>query len=345
LAAASLFVLCLGVGCNHGRGGSDVLARVNGRKISAEEVDKYYRAKIEGSPEQPSEEQTLALKLSILRDLIDNEILMQRAEKLGLLASDSEVDAKLAEVKSPFTKEEFDAHLKERGITLDDFRRDLRRSLTIEKVLNREILSKIDITDADISTYYNQNKAEFNLIEPQIHLAQILVTFQPNPEVHNLKNDKAQNEVEAHRKAQMLMSHLESGDDFSTLAMNYSEHPETAANGGDLNFIPESELQRADRQAFDAISHLKPGQYTQPLPAFDGTSKSPYGLRILKLIAREVAGQRDLSDPRVQQSIRDELRSRREQLLKAAYYESLRNNASVQNYLADEVLKKTGTTK
>ena len=108
---------------------------------------------------------------------------MQRAEKLGLLATDEEVNSKLAEIKAPYTQEEFDKRLKERKLTLDDFKRDLRRSITVDKVLNKEVTSKINITDDDITSYYNQHKAEFNLIEPQYHLAQILVTTQPNPQV------------------------------------------------------------------------------------------------------------------------------------------------------------------
>ena len=244
---------------------ADVMARVNGRKILRTEVEKYYRNQTEGQP-APSAEQAQGLRLSILREMIENEILAQRAEKLGLLATDEEVDGKLSEIRAPFTEEEFDQRLKERGITLEDFKRDLRRSITVEKVLNKEITSKIIISDSDISNYYNQHKAEFNLIVPQYHLAQILVTTQPNPQVRNLKNDKAQNEAEAKKKVSMLMNRLESGEDFATLAMNYSEQPDTSATGGDLGFIPENSLQ-GDKQAYDAISRLKPGQFTPPLPA------------------------------------------------------------------------------
>ena len=339
LATASLLTLAA---CSGKQGGEEVWAKVNGRKITKTEVEKYYRNQTQGSPQQPSEEQAESLKLSILRELIDNEILMQRAEKLGLLATDEEVESKLNEIKAPYTKEEFDARMKERNITLDDFKRDLRRSLTIQKVLNKEITSKINISDSDITNYYNAHKAEFNLIEPQYHLAQILVTPQPNPEVRNLKNDKAQNEADAKKKIQMLQNRLDSGEDFATVAMNYSEQPETSANGGDLGFIPESSL-KSDKQAFEAINKLKPGQYTAPLPATDPQSGKVYGYRIIKMIAREPAGQRELSDPRVQQAIREQLRDRREQLLKMAYYESLHNNASIENYLADQILKNAGT--
>ena len=146
-----------------------------------------------------------------MRELIDNEILMQRAEKMGLLATDEEDQRKLTEIKAPYTQEEFDKRLKERNLTLDDFKRDLRRSITIEKVLNKEVTSKINISDEDITNYYDNHKAEFNLIEPQYHLAQILVTTQPNPQV---KNVKAQNEAEARKKIQMIENRLDSGEDF-----------------------------------------------------------------------------------------------------------------------------------
>lgn len=331
------------VACSGKTGSDEVWAKVNGRRITRTEVEKYYRNQTQGTPQQqqPSEEQALSLKLSILKELIDNEILMQRAEKLGLLATDEEVESKLNEIKAPYTKEEFDKRMQERNITMDDFKRDLRRSITIDKVLNKEITSKINISDADITNYYNQHKAEFNLIEPQYHLAQILVTPQPNPQVRNLKNDKAQNDAEAKKKIQMLQNRLDSGEDFATVAMNYSEQTETSANGGDLGFIPESSL-KSDKQAWDAITKLKPGQYSGPLPAVDPQSGKVYGYRIIKMISKEPAGQRELSDPRVQQAIREQLRDRREQLLKMAYYESLHNNASIENYLAEQILKNAG---
>src|SRR5438067_13941010 len=185
-------------GCGSKRAGDDVAASVDGQKIYRTEVEKYYQNQTAGSDQQPVGEQATSLRLSILRELIDNEILMRRAEKLGLLATDEEVDRKLNEIKSPYTQEEFNKRLQQKKITLDDFKRDLRRSITVDKVLNREITSKIDITDQDITNYYNAHKAEFNLIEPQYHLAHILVTTAPNPQVRNI-NDKAQSDADARK--------------------------------------------------------------------------------------------------------------------------------------------------
>src|SRR5262252_3528819 len=252
--------------CNRDSSGGDVMASVNGRKIYRGEVDKYYTNQTSGSDQQPSGEQAASLRLSVLNELIDTEILMRRAEKLGLLATDEEVDRKLNEIKSPYTAEEFNKRMDERKITLDDFKRDLRRSLTRDKVLNKEITSRIAITDQDVAAYYNAHKAEFNFIEPQYHLAKIMVTGMPNPQVHNLQNSKAQSDADARKKIQMIANRLDSGDDFATLAMNFSEDPETSNNGGDLGLAPESALKNADPASREAVLKLKPGQYTPVIP-------------------------------------------------------------------------------
>jgi len=341
LVTAALLTLL--AACNTKTGG-DVMATVDGRKIFRTDVDKYYDSQISSAQQAPAGEQATALRLNILRQMIDDEILMRRAEKLGLLATDEEVDRKFNEIKAPFTQEEFDKRMQDRKVTVADFKRDIRRSITVDKVLNKEVSSKINITDQDINDYYNAHKAEFNLIEPQYHLAQIMVTPAPNPQVHN-QNDKAQNEADARKKIQMISNRLDSGDDFATLAMKYSEDPETAGNGGDLGTVPESGLKGTDQATRDTVMKLKPGQYSPIIGVMNPATKQPVGFRIVKLVAKEPAGQRDLSDPRVQQAIRSQLHDRREQLLKAAYYEVLRDSAKVENYYAKQVLDRNGMEK
>jgi peptidyl-prolyl cis-trans isomerase SurA len=338
LTLFTVSILTISIGCASKPGGEEVAATVGGRKIYRADIEKYYQNQTSGSDQQPVGEQATSLRLCILRELIDNEILMRRAEKLGLLATDEDVERKLNEIRSPYTKEEFDARLKEKKITLDDFKRDLRRSLTVDKVINKEVTSKINVSDQDVSNYYSAHKSEFNLIEPQYHLAQIVVTTAPNPQVHNLKNDKAQNEADARKKIQMIINRLDSGDDFATLAMNYSEDTDTSGNGGDLGFTPESSLRNTDPTTRDIVTKLKPGQYSPVIAVTNPASKQLFGFRIVKLVAKEPAGQRELGDPRVQQAVRTQLRDRREQLLKAAYYEVLRDQAKVENYYAQKVL-------
>lgn len=341
--AAAVFGIVLMTGCSMKPSGDNVAASVDGQKIYRADLEKYYQSQTAGSNQPLSDEQATSLRLSILRELIENEILMHRAEKLGLLATDDEVDRKLTEIKSPYTVEQFNQRLQESKMTLDDFKRNIRRALTADKVLHKEVTSKISVTEQDIKDYYNSHRAEFNLIEPRYHLAHIVVTTSPDPQSGNA--NKARNEAEARKKIETVLTRLDAGDDFGSLAMAFSEDSSTAPNGGDLGIIPESALKQTDPATRDAVLKLKPGQYTSIIPLTNGATKQTGAFRIVKLIAMEPAGQRDLSDPRVEQEIRTALQDRREQLLKAAYYEVMRDQAKVENYYAEKVLASMGSSK
>lgn len=313
----------------------NVAATVNSHAIPYAELDKNIQSQSNVNPEGSSEDQAMIQRLEILRNLIDSEILLQRAEKMGLMAVDADVETKFNEMKAPYTKEEFQKLLQSRKMTLDDLKSQLRRDLSIQKLLNKEITSHITITDADVSNFYNLNKASFHFAEPQVHLAQIVVTPHPDPNVRNLKNDKARNPDEARRKVQAIEARLKQGEDFGMLAQNYSEDSNTAANGGDLGLVPESALEQASPEIKKVVIGLRPGEISPIIPA-------PDGYRILKLISKEPAGQRELTDPRVQQSVRETLLNRKDQLLKAAYYEVARNDAKVVNYLARSIIANAG---
>ncbi len=325
-------------GCNkQTQHAPDVWAVVNGKEIKREEVDKYYRTRVNPEGQEPSQEEALSLKMNVLDELINNEILLERAKKLNLEASDGEVEDKFTELKSPYTEEEFQRQLKTGGVSVEDLKRDLRRQLSIQKLLNREVVAKISITDQDVTDFYNANKAQFNVAEPQYHVAQIKVTPQKEQQIRNRKNDDATNEAEAERKVKMLMDRLNSGADFAQLAMDYSEDMNSAATGGDLGFVPESGLNppQVDPLLKKTVLGLKPGQVSQPIQLKDG-------FRIIKLIARESPGLRGITDPQVQQTIRDTLRNRKEQLLKAAYLAIARDEARTTNYLAQQVIEAAG---
>jgi peptidyl-prolyl cis-trans isomerase SurA len=318
-----------------------VVATVNGHAIMRKDLDRGYQTQLGDSPQQQqlSQEQADSLRLNVLRALIDQEIVEQRAAKMNLTATNEEVDAKFAEMKAPYTEEQFQERLKASNQTVDDLKHALRQNLTVNKLINKEINSKITVTDADVANYYNQNKAGFNLRETQYHLAQIQVTGVPAAQPGNLQNSKATNDVDAKRKIQALKNRLDSGEDFGTLAMNFSEQPDTAPNGGDMGFFLESQMQRADPAVFAVITKLKAGEVTEILPLLDGQSKKPVGYAIYKLLSRDPPGQRDLNDPRVQQAIRQQLQQGRSQLLKAAYLEVVHDQAKVENFFAEQIFK------
>src|ERR1700677_5020576 len=308
---------------------------VNGKEFKRAEVEKYYRTRVNPEGQEPSQEEALSLKLNVLDELINNEILLERAKKLNLEASDGEVEDKFTELKSPYTEEEFQRQLKDRNVSVSDLKADLRRPPSITKLLNREVVAKITITDQDVTDFYNANRAQFNVAEPQYRIAQIVVTPRKEPQIRNRKNDDATNDVEAQRKVKMLMDRLNSGADFAQLAMDYSEDMNSAATGGDLGYVPESALNQSDSALKKMVMGMKPGQVSPPLSLKDG-------YRILKLVTRESPGQRNIADPQVQQTIRDTLRNRKEQLLRSAYLAIARDDARVRNYLAEQVVEASG---
>ena len=340
LLPALAMVLAMGAGCKQkAQPSPDVWAVVNGQEIKREDVDKYYRTRVNPEGPEPSQEEALSLKLNVLDELINNEILLERAKKLNLEASDGEVEDKFTEMKSPYTEDEFQRQLKDRGVSVDDIKRDLRRQLSITKLLNREVVAKISITDQDVTDTYNSNKAQFNIVEPRYRISEIVVTPRKEAQIRNLKNDDATNEVEAERKVKMLEDKLNSGADFAQLAMDYSEDMNSSAMGGDLGYVPESALNQADPVLKRVVLGMKPGQVSPPMATQgkDGTR-----IVILKLITRESPGQRNISDPQVQQTIRDTLRNHKEQLLRAAYLTIARDDARVTNYLAQQVIEAAG---
>lgn len=340
--AAAAALLSLGA-CN--KVSRDVVARVNGKNITRNDLEKYYKLQVragESQQQQPQQSedpvQADSTRLNVLDQLIERQILMQQAEKDGVLATDDEVNAKLTEFRSPYTAEEFQKMLQQRGMTEDDERYEIRINLTQQKLINKQVSSKINISDSDITNYYNAHKPEFNLIETQYQVAHIFVPIGADPQA---TGDKSHSQAEALGKIQMVENRLRSGEQFEALAQRYSEDPNTRNSGGELGApMPESSLSRTDPALREALLKLRPGQVSDVIPTSDPRSHQVVGYELVKLIAREPAGQHQLSDAEVQQFIRERLRTTREQLLTAAYSETVRNQAKVENFFAEEVLKR-----
>lgn len=328
-------LLLVGAGCQ--RSSPDgVAAVVNGYKITHAELEQYYQSQVDHTQAPGSEDEQKMLRLNLLREVIDRQIMLQRAEKLGLMAVDSEVEARIKEYRAPYDSDAaFEASLKARAMTVEDLKTELRRTLTIEKLFNKEVTSRISVTDAELKAFYEENKASFNLPEQQVHLAQIVVTPKPEVPVPNLLNDDARDVETAKAKIEMIAQRLQNGEDFAELAQSLSEDSDSTASGGDLGFIPQASLERADLTLRRVVASLSPGEISPVIKTGDE-------FRIIRLISVEPAGQRDFSDPRVQQTLRETLINRKDQLLKAAYLEVARNEARVENYLARLVVEQFG---
>jgi peptidyl-prolyl cis-trans isomerase SurA len=308
----------------------DTWAVVNGKAIMREEVEKGFRRT--GNPAQTlSDEEASAAKLSILDELIMEEVLMAKAPGLAITVADTDVDAAYAEAKKGIADDAFQKELTTRNLSVADMRERLRRELVAQKVLEREVTSKIAVTDQQVIDFFNANKSQFNLPEDSVHLAQIVVTPARDGQIANRTGDDASTPQAAAQKIQMLMAKLKGGAPFGDMARDYSEDPESAPRGGDLGLIPMSAIKQASPELRDAVLKMQPGNAR--------IVSQPGAHLIVYVVARESAGQRDLSTPNVKERITATLKGRREQLLRAAYLTAARTDADVVNYLARRVVE------
>jgi len=323
-----LAAACLG--CQRPSPNPQVAARVNGRDILKSEIDKYFNFRTREADPKPSGDEARLLRLEILRQLIEGEVMAQKAEELKMLPTDAEVDAKINEIKAGAAEGEYEKSLQERGIDEQDLRREIQRNLTTEKLIAGLVTSKVQVSDADVEAFYKAHQSSFDLQEAQYRLGQIIVTANPDVPVANLRNDKARNPEQAVRKVQLLASKLEGGEDFQQLAREYSEDPRSAPAGGDLGYHPVSALDQLGPQLKDAILKLNVGEMTPVVRTGDG-------FMILKVLGKREAGLKTLADPEIREEIRQELTSRRQQLLQTLFSEQLRDEYRVENFLVREI--------
>ncbi|MBI4459420.1 MAG: peptidylprolyl isomerase [Acidobacteria bacterium] len=307
-----------------------VAARVNGRNILQADIDKQFLLQTQAMPQKPAGDAATLLKLDILRQRIVEEIMLQKAEELKLQVPDSEVEAELASMKGGAPPEEFKKMVEGRGWSEDDLRKEIRRKGTMQKLVENQLSSKIQISPEEISRFFDENKDRFNVPELSYRIGQIVVSSLPVP-VENLRKDKAKNDAEAAQKIQMLAMRLQAGEDFEQLAREYSEDPQTAPLGGDMGYHPVSAFARLDPQTKDALMKLKVGEMTPVL-------RVPDGYWILKLLGRREPGQLSLDNPEVNQFIKQELEAQKQQLLSTAYSENLRNQAQVENFFVRDLV-------
>jgi peptidyl-prolyl cis-trans isomerase SurA len=330
--------LALGGAC--GGGGSkapsspDVWAVVNGTELKRDHVERLYRTMLNADAGIPTDEEALSAKLGILEDMINDEILIARAAGLKIAPTDDEVAKAVAEQRGQLTEEAFTKQLGDRRITMDEFRQEVRRELIVRKVVEKEVTEKIVVSDAEVTAFFEKNRESFNVKERQYHLAQIVVNSQPNPQIVNRRGDDATTPEQASRKVTMLTERLRTGDSFSELAVDFSEDPQSSPQGGDIGFVPQSRIDAAPPQLRQAVMAMKPGQVS--------TVTAGTQVTILALVAVQEPGQRDISNPEVKEAISKGLKDRRLQLMQNAFMSRVRDEASVVNYLANQIVDGAG---
>jgi peptidyl-prolyl cis-trans isomerase C len=287
-----------------------VVARVNGEAISGDELEQAVRA-LESQVGQPVPiERRDQVYRQMMDQLIGYRLLAQASSARGLTVTDGEVDARLGQIRQQFPNEQaFLAALGQQKMTVDKLRAQTRLQMQVARMIDTEIAPKVSVADKDIGAFYEQNKDKFN--EPEaVHVSHILIRLPSAPDAGARAKARAQ--------AADLLKQLKGGADFAVLARQFSQDQGSAANGGDLGFVPKGQTP----PAFEKVAFaLKPGQLS-------GVVETQFGYHIVKCMEHRPARQVPLAEasPRISQFLTEQQRQQKT----AALVEGLKAKAKVE---------------
>jgi len=315
-----------------------VAATVNGRNIMMQEVERAINQQTGGNPSSLNQLQLAQARLQVLSNLIQREVLFQRAEREKLLPSETQIDGAIATQKqnSGMTAEDFEKSLKAQNISAETLREEARKDLAIS-ALQDKYAGKIDISDREVEEYYANNRQQF-VKARGVALAMIVVDPADNS-AEGIADD-AKNETDAKLKIDNIYQQLQGKADFATVARAKSEDINSLRAGGDIGFATEQDLKNNSFPA-DLVASLfgsmQVGDYTQPVHFSSGK------WYIFKLSEKRLANENlTLESAGVRQQITQGLTNQRKAILNAALLDTAMNEAKIVNHLATNMLNNPG---
>ncbi len=229
----------------------------------------------------------------LLRDLIDQQLLLQKADELGISA-DTDVIKRLDEMRKQMhaeSMEDLQKAAEAQGVSWEEFKQNLKNSILTQKVISQEVGGHITVSQQEVQQYYDQHKAEMERPE-QVRMSEILVSTQKQPAVKTEKGQDVLPEAPspevvaaAKAKADKIYAMLKAGGNFEELAKKYSDGP-TSAVGGDLEYFKRGTLSK-DLEGL--VFAMNAGEYTQPV-------RTNQGWVILKVTEHQTSGVPPLKD-------------------------------------------------
>jgi peptidyl-prolyl cis-trans isomerase C len=247
----------------------EVVARVNGEAISKADFDRAVtNLEARAGGPIPAEQRDQVLR-GVLDQIVGYTVLVQEGRARNVTVPDSEVDARIAQVRAQFpSEEEFTKMLAERKMSLDQVKSDVRRDLTITKLIDAEIASKIAVTPEQVNDFYAKNPDQFKQGE-SVRASHILISVP--------KGADAAAKAQARTKAETVLKDAKGGKDFAALAKEHSADPGSAANGGDLGFFQQGQMVGPFN---DAAFTLAPGTISDLV-------ETEFGFHIIKVIEKK----------------------------------------------------------
>lgn len=305
----------------------EIIARVNNSIITRADV-RHAREQLLNELKQSdpaaADQDLKEHEKDMLRDLIDQQLLLQKGADLGITA-DTELVKRLDELRKQMhadSMEDMEKAAQAQGISFEDFKQNLKNNIITQRVISQEVGGHIAVSNQEIQQYYDQHKADMERPE-QVRLSEILISTQTTAPVKTEKGETALPETpspevvaQAQAKANQVYALLQKGGKFDDLAKQYSNGP-TAAMGGDLEYFKRGTLSKdLEQKVFD----MQAGQYTEPI-------RTNQGFVILKLTEHQTAGVPPLKEAETQ--IQEQLYMTKMQPALRDYLTKLREEAYI----------------
>jgi peptidyl-prolyl cis-trans isomerase C len=287
----------------------ETVAKVNGDVISKLELEAAVHSveAREGRPVPPDQRDRVLR--GVLDDMVAYRLLRQEARQRQIPVTEADLDARLATMKKQFgTEQAFLQALKSQNMTVEKLRADARSDLMVNKLLQDEVVSKIQVKPSDISAFYEKNPDKFQ--QPETVRAAHILVIVPQGSDEKTKAAMKARAMEALRAAK-------AGKDFGALARQYSQDG-SAQHGGDLGFFPRGQMVPAFEQVAFA---LKPGEISDLV-------ETQFGFHIIKSIDMRPGGTVPFAQvaPKIQEFLENQAQSDKGK----AYVESLRARGKVE---------------
>jgi len=276
----------------------EIIARVNNQIVTRTE---YLRSKDQLKQEAQQQDPANAEKIvaerdkDILRDLIDQQLLLEKGKDLGITA-ETEVIKRLDEMRKEMkleSMEDLEKAASGQGISFEDFKQNLKNQIITQQVISKEVGQRMSISKEELQQFYDEHKSQMEQPE-QIRLNELLVSTENKDKTKDASADESAQLAAAKAKAEDLLAQIRKGASFDEIAKKNSDGP-TAAQGGDLGYFKRGALAK---ELEDKTFAMKPGDVSDVI-------RTKQGFVILRVAEHQMAGVPPLSEiePKVQDAI------------------------------------------
>jgi peptidyl-prolyl cis-trans isomerase SurA len=257
-----------------------IVAVVNQEPITHNEVDKRVQRVIDSAPANARLPSLDELRRQVLNALIDEKVQLSYAQNLGMGVGEGELDTAIENIaaQNQMTMAELRERMQADGLDFDRYRGSLREQILIQRIREREVNARIQISDADVTEFLASDPAAQT--ESALNLAHILIKVPENASPQEVQRLQA--------KAADLQAKAAAGVNFSQLVKQFSDDRSTHDSGGAFGLREVSGLPEV---FVKAVADIKVGQVAPVV-------RSRAGFHVIKLVERENAAQASYTQQR-----------------------------------------------